>query len=172
VCQLLLIQQNINGSNFFNRSWAEFKVGFGDPSGNYWLGNDRLSELTRNNSYKMMVDVQLRRTDEWYSAEYSQFIVAPAKVNYRLLVDGRSGHVSNYFGQLNGTMFTTYDKDNDGDFWANCALADGGGFWYNPSMGGGSERCPQPWSLQVDGSWRTWVRRTEYDPYVAEVAGV
>jgi len=42
----VLIQQNADGSNFFNRSWVEFKVGFGDESGNYWLGNDLLSQLT------------------------------------------------------------------------------------------------------------------------------
>jgi len=49
----LLIQQNIDGSNFFNRSWADFKVGFNDSSGNYWLGNDLLSQLTMNGRYKL-----------------------------------------------------------------------------------------------------------------------
>jgi len=42
-CESLLIQRNINGSNAFNRSWAEFKAGFNDSRGNYWLGNDLLS---------------------------------------------------------------------------------------------------------------------------------
>jgi len=37
----LLIQQNIGGStDLFNRSWEEFKVGFNDSRGNYWLGNE------------------------------------------------------------------------------------------------------------------------------------
>ena len=115
MCQLLLIQQNINGSNFFNRSWAEFKVGFGDPSGNYWLGNDRLSELTLSNRYKMMLDLQLRGTGEWRSTELNKFIVAPEKDNYyRLDTVCRTGQFGRIlFGQLNRMGFTTYDRDND-----------------------------------------------------------
>ena len=71
----MLIQQNVDGSNFFNRSWAEFRVGFGDPSGNYWLGNELLSQLTANNTYKLRFDLQSRNTSNWYYAEYSTFIV-------------------------------------------------------------------------------------------------
>ena len=56
-CTDRLIQQN-DGSGFFNRSWVEFKVGFGDPSGNYWLGNDLLSQLTANYRYKLRFDLQ------------------------------------------------------------------------------------------------------------------
>jgi len=45
----VLIQKNVKGSKFFRRSWAEYRVGFGDPSGDYyWIGNDKLSSLTMN----------------------------------------------------------------------------------------------------------------------------
>lgn len=57
-CIPLLIQQNINGTNFFNRSWAEFKVGFNDTRGNYWLGNELLSQLTQSDRYKLRFDLQ------------------------------------------------------------------------------------------------------------------
>jgi len=58
-CIPLLIQQNINGSNFFNRSWAEFKVGFNDSRGNYWLGNELLHQLTYSGGrYKLRFDLQ------------------------------------------------------------------------------------------------------------------
>jgi len=40
-----MIQQNINGSGLFKRSWAQYKVGFNDSRGSYWLGNDLLSQL-------------------------------------------------------------------------------------------------------------------------------
>jgi len=59
-CVPLLIQQNINGTGAFNRSWAEYKVGFGDSRGNYWLGNDLLSQLTLTGRYKLRVDIQSR----------------------------------------------------------------------------------------------------------------
>ena len=28
-------------------------------------------------------------------------------------------------------MFSTYDRDNDRRSWGNCAVREGGGFWYN-----------------------------------------
>jgi len=135
-CIPLLIQQNINGSNFFNRSWAEFKVGFNDSRGNYWLGNDLLSQLTYNSRYKLRFDLQARSNLSWYYAEYSTFIVLSEASNYRVTVSGYSGNAGDAFASYqNGMMFTTFDRDNDP--WTsipiyknNCAVYNGGGFWY------------------------------------------
>ena len=57
------------------RSWAEFKVGFGNPSGNYWIGNEQLSQLSLTGRYKLKFDLQQRGTGRWYYAEYSTFRV-------------------------------------------------------------------------------------------------
>ena len=84
-CVPLLIQQNVDGSNFFNRSWAEFKVGFNDTSGNYWFGNDLLSQLTMNGRYKLRFDLQGRGRG-WYYAEYTTFRVMSELNNYKLQV--------------------------------------------------------------------------------------
>jgi len=109
-----MVQQNINGSDFFNRSWAEFKVGFNDSSGNYWLGNELLSQLTANSRYKLRFDLQSRsNTSNWYHAEYSTFIVLTEARNYELQVAGYSGNAGyNAFGtsRHNGRMFSTYDR--------------------------------------------------------------
>ena len=119
-----------------NRSWSEYKVGFGDPSGNYWLGNDLLSQLTANNRYKLKFDLQQYDTGNWYYAEYSTFIVLSEADNYTLLVAGFSGNVSSdAFGlHHNGENFTTIDRDND-QSPANCAGLAGGGFWYSWGCG-------------------------------------
>jgi len=128
-CTALLIQQN-DGSGSMNRTWAEYKVGFGDPSGNYWLGNDLLSQLTANNRYKLRFDLQHRYTGNWYYAEYSRFIVLSEAYNYTLLVGGFSGNAStDALAYHNGQQFSTFDRDND--LWSsgNCA-AKYGGFWW------------------------------------------
>jgi len=124
----LLIQQNINGSDFFNRSWEEFKVGFNDSRGNYWLGNELLHQLTVKNPYKLRFDLQYR-DGSWYYAEYSMFVVSSEAQNYKLEVSGYSGNAGDAFSYHNNTMFTTYDRDND--HWSdNCAVSNGSGFWY------------------------------------------
>jgi len=126
----LLIQQNVDGFNFFNRSWVEFKVGFNDSRGNYWLGNELLHQLTLSGRYKLKFDLQSRSNNNWYSAEYSTFIVRSEADKYRLQVSGYSGNSGDAFTYHNGMMFTTYDRDNDQHKTGNCAAVFGGGFWY------------------------------------------
>ena len=137
-CVSRLIQQNY-GSGFFNRSWAKYKVGFGDRSGNYWLGNDLLSQLTANNRYKLRIDLQQDGTGNCYYAEYSTFRVLSEADHYTLLVSGFSCNANHdAFGRYhNGQQFSTIDRDNDqwSSPWTswisfNCAATIGGGFWY------------------------------------------
>ena len=131
----MLIQQNVDGSDFFNRSWAEFKVGFNDTRGNFWLGNDLLHQLTTSGRYKLRFDLQAR-SGSWYYAEYRTFIVTSEASNYRMHVSGySSGNAgSNGFSYQDGMMFTTFDRDNDpwthSSYRNNCAVLNGGGFWY------------------------------------------
>jgi len=134
-CIPTLVQQNVDGSDFFNRSWAEFKVGFNDSLGNYWIGNDLLHQLTKSGRYGLMINVQ-SRNDSWYYAEYSTFVVHSEAANYRMRVSGYSGNAGRKgFSYHDGTMFTTYDRDNDPwtnkDHRNNCAVRNGGGFWYH-----------------------------------------
>jgi len=128
----LLIQQNVDGSHFFNRSWAEYKVGFNGSNGNYWLGNDLISQLTVSGRYKLKFDLQSRNTSNWYYAEYSTFRVLSEPYNYELKVAGYKGNAGgNALSYQNGMPFTTYDRDNDLKPSQNCAAARSGGFWYN-----------------------------------------
>jgi len=131
-CVPLLIQQKLPGFNAFNRSWAEYKVGFNDSRGNYWLGNDLLSQLTMTGRYKLRFDLQSRsNTSNWYSAEYSALIVLSESSNYTLHVSGYKGNVRrDALSYHNGMQFTTIDRDNDQKSSGNCVTSYGGGFWY------------------------------------------
>jgi len=126
----LLVQQNVDGSDFFNRSWAEFKVGFNDSRGNLWLGNDLLHQLTTSGRYKLRFDLQARYNGSWYYAEYSSFVVQREGSNYKVQVSGYCGNAGDAFSGHDGMMFTTYDRDNDLSSAANCAVSNGGGFWH------------------------------------------
>ena len=44
----ILVQQNDGcGGQFFNRTWSSYREGFGDASGNYWIGNEHLHQMTQ-----------------------------------------------------------------------------------------------------------------------------
>ena len=129
-CAALPIQQNDRYGSI-NRSWAEFKVGFGERSRHYWLGNDLLSQLTANNRYKLKIDLQSLASGYWYVAEYSQFRVLPESYSYMLQVAGFSGNASyDALGDSSGIKFSTFDRDNDQSSYYNYAAMYGGGFWY------------------------------------------
>ena len=125
----MLIQQNVDGSSSWNRSWEQFKVGFSDSSGNYWLGNDLLSRLTLTGRYKLRFDLQSRSNpSNWYYAEYSTFRVQPESSSYQLHVSGRSGNTGgDALNYHNGMKFTTFDRDSDRSSSQNCAARHGGG---------------------------------------------
>jgi len=119
----MLMQQNVDGSDFFNRSWAEFKVGFNSSRGDKWL-----TQLTLNGRYKLGFDLQSRASRNWYYAEYSAFVVQGEQTNYTLHASGYSGNAGK--DSFSGMMFCTHDRDNDLYSSVNCAAITGGGFWH------------------------------------------
>ena len=51
----VLLHQKLDGGQTFDRTWNEFKNGFRDAAGNYWLGNDRIHMLTKDSGYRNSV---------------------------------------------------------------------------------------------------------------------
>lgn len=42
----------------FNRDWADYKNGFGDPAKEFWLGNENIYMLTNNEEYQLRVELE------------------------------------------------------------------------------------------------------------------
>lgn len=42
----------------FNRDWADYKNGFGDPAKEFWLGNENIYMLTNNEDYILRVELE------------------------------------------------------------------------------------------------------------------
>jgi hypothetical protein len=40
----------------FNRDWADYKNGFGDPAKEFWMGNENIYMLTNNEDYALCFD--------------------------------------------------------------------------------------------------------------------
>ena len=80
----LAIQRRIHGNVNFTRNWQEYKQGFGDPSGDYWLGNDAIHHLTKNTC---KLKFTMTYEDDNYNAIYESFSVGDESTNYRLSVN-------------------------------------------------------------------------------------
>ncbi|XP_055599039.1 ficolin-2-like isoform X2 [Uranotaenia lowii] len=123
-----VIQNRFNGSTNFYRDWNSYVKGFGDWSGEFWLGLDRIHELTY--SQKNQLHVVLEDFDGVKAvAQYSEFLVAGPADKYRLrslgTYSGTAGDSLSY--SLNG-VFQTYDMvENTG---LNCPVNFEGAYWY------------------------------------------
>ncbi|PFX25392.1 Angiopoietin-related protein 3 [Stylophora pistillata] len=60
-----VFQRRLDGSFDFNRTWNDYKHGFGNLVGEFWLGLDKINRLTRNETYnKLRVDLGDKK-DRW-----------------------------------------------------------------------------------------------------------
>ena len=69
----------------FHRNWTEYKAGFGDPSGEFWFGNENLHQLTKDGNYKLKIEL-VDQNGTVAVAEYGLFSVDDDSSNYKLTV--------------------------------------------------------------------------------------
>uniref|UniRef100_A0A2C9JNA2 Fibrinogen C-terminal domain-containing protein n=1 Tax=Biomphalaria glabrata TaxID=6526 RepID=A0A2C9JNA2_BIOGL len=108
----LVIQRRRDGSVNFTQSWDKYRSGFGDVSGEHWLGNDNIFLLTNQDRYQLRVDLWDFAGNRVY-AVYSSFKIDGERDGYKLHITGYSGSAQDSLHKHNGKKFSTMDKDND-----------------------------------------------------------
>ncbi|XP_029181991.2 ficolin-2-like [Acropora millepora] len=121
-------QRRLDGSIDFYRGWTDYKVGFGNLSGEFWLGNDNLHRIAATGNMKLRVDLE-DFDGKAVFAEYSIFKVADASDKYRLLIGGYNGTAGDSMAFQNKMQFSTKDQDNDLR-GGSCAVKYKGAWWY------------------------------------------
>ena len=86
-----VFQKRLDGSVDFYLKWADYKSGFGDWNGEFWLGLDKIHRLTLDNNSMLRVDLEDFEGETRY-AEYNLFGVTSEKDNYRLILGNFSGN--------------------------------------------------------------------------------
>ena len=84
-----VFQKRRDGSVNFYRGWADYKNGFGNLSGEFWLGLDKIHRLTKTKN-KLRVDLE-DTTGKTAYAEYDMFAVTSEKTKYKLSLGSYSG---------------------------------------------------------------------------------
>ncbi|XP_053667025.1 ficolin-2-like [Anopheles marshallii] len=125
-----VIQHRFDGSTNFYRSWQEYKNGFGNLDGEFWLGLDRIYQLTVSRPHELVVlleDFAGNKTFAWYD----HFEIGGESQKYNLTrIDGFSGPAGDCLGNVKGMQFSTFDSDND-TWEGNCAVTYTGAWWYS-----------------------------------------
>ncbi|XP_019616680.1 PREDICTED: uncharacterized protein LOC109464187 [Branchiostoma belcheri] len=135
------IQYRKDGSVPFNRTWTDYEQGFGNASGEYWLGLGKIHSLTTRKRNELFVYLEDWEKNTRF-ARYSTFSVGDASSKYTAAIRGYSGTstVTDSLDPFNSEsisnrQFSTIDQDNDGINF-DCAGTYGqGGWWYPPRCG-------------------------------------
>ena len=151
-----VFHKRFNGFVGFYRDWDEYKNGFGDVRGEYWLGNEKIHQLTEIPS-QLRVEINTTSDGNKY-AKYSNFTITNEATNYTLFVDFYSGSANDQLNYYNGMAFTTKDRDNDKYKSGNCAVNQKGAWWYKSCVSGShlngnyGDNSHYYWSWHLRGS--------------------
>lgn len=155
----------------FNRSMRDYKVGFGDPEGDFWVGLENIHLWTSFRNFQLRIKLEDFNGDTAF-AHYDKCYVEDERNGYRLQVSGYRGNAGDSLSNLGnsdnftaaGMMFSTHDEDRDASHEINCSQYwNIGGWWFN--------RCSWanlmgPYRLPNTGdgigiNWHKW-RNKEY----------
>ena len=85
-----VIQKRLDGSVDFNLGWADYKRGFGNLNGEFWLGLDKMQRLTKEGRNRIRVELTDTKGKTEY-ADYDMFAVASERAKYQLSLGTYSG---------------------------------------------------------------------------------
>ncbi|XP_058940186.1 ficolin-2-like [Pocillopora verrucosa] len=151
-----VIQRRLDGSVDFNRTWCDYKHGFGNKSGEHWLGLDKINRLTWRTKNKLRVDLEFETNQAIYKpyAEYDLFAVESELKNYSLII-GRmsSGDAKDSFDSNNHAQFSTIDKIKCNP---NCTKSFGAWWFSNDPCTCGNSNLNGNYNQKNGLRWDNW----------------
>ncbi|XP_067427058.1 microfibril-associated glycoprotein 4-like [Thunnus thynnus] len=156
-----VVQRRKDGNINFYRGWDQYRTGFGQASGEYWLGLENIHLLTQRKSYELRIEMEDFEGAKAY-VHYSSFSVGPEQDGYKLSFSGfKDGGAGNSLSEHNGQKFSTFDKDQD-THSSNCAKTYLGGWWYGECHSVNANGM-YLWGSSTYGIGINWVSWKGYD---------
>ncbi|GFR71967.1 fibrinogen alpha chain [Elysia marginata] len=121
---LCLAERRYSGDLDFNRTWEEYKNGFGSLDAEFWLGNEALHQLTSKHKYELHFYVVGKGVYFFYCG--GNITVGAESTGYRLQLEN-TPH--------SNALFSTFDRKNNETMTYSCSNgdpSDAQGWWYKP----------------------------------------
>ncbi|XP_055600843.1 fibrinogen-like protein 1 [Uranotaenia lowii] len=130
-----VIQNRFNGSVNFYLGWKDYEEGFGDLEGEFWLGLEKIHQITSSRRHELVVLLKAFGENSFELAKFDDFRLADKAEQYALKSLGQyNGTAGNSLSAHLGQKFTTFDMDNDQRNGENCAVERKGAWWYDGKM--------------------------------------
>ncbi|XP_041675647.1 fibrinogen C domain-containing protein 1-like [Drosophila eugracilis] len=127
----LVIQRRRDGLVNFYRDWNEYKEGFGNLAGDFFIGLEKLNWLTSYQPFELYIHLEEYYNKVTVFAKYDEFLIGEESENFVLKALGQySGTAGDSLRTNKGQAFSTFDRKNDEAENKNCAQFHLGGWWY------------------------------------------
>ncbi|XP_046865684.1 angiopoietin-related protein 7-like [Drosophila willistoni] len=125
----IVIHKRFNGSVDFNRTWTEYRNGFGNKKGEFFIGLENLHRITNSQTYELYVQLEFHN-GTFQFAGYESFRIGNETTKYKLESLGEFRGTAYNAMKINlNNAFTSVDQDNDQREGFNCALRYGA-WWH------------------------------------------
>jgi len=128
----MVFTYRMTGEPDWNTNWDEFKSGFGEHPGDFYMGNELLHQITTSGDYEFYYTTEtLTGPITNYDGWYEKFYIENEVNKYRLHLLGDSDGTVDELVRHNNRQFSTKDSDND-KAGLHCAKDKRlGGFWWD-----------------------------------------
>ncbi|GFN87394.1 ficolin-2 [Plakobranchus ocellatus] len=83
----IVFQRRATGDVDFYRDWTSYREGFGSLTGDFWMGNEALYNLTDKDPYELRIDIRINNGQEIF-ARYPDFRIESESNKEGLLENG------------------------------------------------------------------------------------
>lgn len=126
-----VIQRRTDGSAEFNQTWEDYTKGFGDLSGEFWLGLKKIFSLSQQADYILHIELQDWKNNHRF-VEYL-FTLGNQDTSYTLQLSQVLGNIPSALPEYTPLPFSTSDHHSQ---HLKCPAETSSGGWWKSSCGG------------------------------------
>lgn len=155
----IVLERRFNGNLSFDRTWASYRNGFGSLQDEFWLGLEKMHQITRSGSYEALIVLNGDNGKD-YDVKYTQFTIGSEFEKYPLKFGKYTANTADDELKVhNNKKFTTTDNNNSNN---TCASMYSSGWWYTNCHNGNLNVPFKDGKLKTQSVWFDLRNKTEY----------